>query len=203
MKFKNEFKKGKLRVGRIRPEAKGLLGAAAGCPLLRQPAVTASRPNWRGPTATRLGRLRHDAARTHHPWSPRGGHAHGSGLARLATSNRASMCGEIGGDSSSKKRGRCRARRDRRGHTETTAQRRAGGVGSGRMCSVGGVAPVIFGVLSSCTGVNEGVRPWLQLDRVARIHSSPVKAGRRRRLQNRQGGAWCSVPERPCELSAR
>jgi hypothetical protein len=28
-----------------------------------------------------------------------------------------------------------------------------------------GAAPVIFGVLSSCTGVNGGVRAWLQLER--------------------------------------
>jgi hypothetical protein len=80
--------------------------------LLRQPAVTASRPNWRGPAATRPGRLGRNTARAHRPWSPRGGHAHGGGLARPMASNRVVRCGEPGGDGSRRKRIKRRARRE-------------------------------------------------------------------------------------------
>jgi hypothetical protein len=62
-----------------------------------------------GSSATRRARC---------PWSPRDGHTCGGGLARPAASSRATRCGGTGGDSSHKKRGRCRARWDRRRCTE-------------------------------------------------------------------------------------
>jgi hypothetical protein len=72
-----------------------------------------------GPAATRPGLLGHGTVRAHRLWSLRGGHAHGSGLAWLAASNRVMRCGETGGDNSCRKRGRCWARRDRRGQLST------------------------------------------------------------------------------------
>jgi hypothetical protein len=77
----------------------------------------------RGLAATRLGR---GAERVHRRWSPRGGHARGGGLAQPAASNRAMRCGESGGHSTRRKRGRYRARWNRRGRTEAAARRRGG-----------------------------------------------------------------------------
>jgi hypothetical protein len=81
----------------------------------------------RGLAATRLGR---GAERVHRRWSPRVGHARGGGLAQSAASNRAMRCGESGGHSTRRKRGRYQARWNRRGRTEAAARRRGEEVGS-------------------------------------------------------------------------
>jgi hypothetical protein len=81
--------KEKLRVGRIRPEAGGLLGTAAYCD--SQP----SRPH--GPTAAAqqpLSPTGSGAARcVRRPWLSRNGHACSGGLVWPVASNRATRCG--------------------------------------------------------------------------------------------------------------
>jgi hypothetical protein len=125
--FRKWNKKEKLRVGRIRLEAEGLLGMAA---------YHVSRPSLpHGPTSAAqqpLGSAGSGAACAHRSWSPRSGHAGGGGLAWPVASNRVTRCGETSGDSTHRKRGRCRARRGRWGRTEAAARRRGGGVSSGR-----------------------------------------------------------------------
>jgi hypothetical protein len=128
MKFENELKR-KTISGSNPAWVRRPIGHGG---LLQQSAVTASQPDWRGPAATWAGRLGRDMVRAHRPWSPHGGHAHGGRLAPLAASNRAIGCGETDGDSSRRKRGRCRARRDRWGCTEGVARWWGGGVGRER-----------------------------------------------------------------------
>jgi hypothetical protein len=112
-KIQKRIKKEKLRVGRIRPEAKGLLGAAAGC------SSRPSRPH--DPTGVAQQPLDPIGARAPPMVTARWPRA------RLVASNRAIRCGETGGDSSHRKRGRCWARRDRagmhRGGDMTTGRR--------------------------------------------------------------------------------
>jgi hypothetical protein len=114
-------------------------------------------------------------------------------------SNRATRCGEIGEDSLHRKRGSFRARRDRQGRIEAATRRWGGRVGSGRQCSGGGAALVIFGVLGSCTGVNIGVRAWLQLERGGADPRLTFKGGAA--ASKPVGRARCPVPERPHDLS--
>jgi hypothetical protein len=101
----------------------------------------------------------------------------GGGLAQLAASSWVTRCGGTSGDSSCRKRGRCRARWDRWIHTEAVVRRRGIGLGLGRWCSGGRGAPVIFEALSSYKGVNGGVRHGSYWSRMVRIHGSQVKAG--------------------------
>jgi hypothetical protein len=101
----------------------------------------------------------------------------GGGLARLAASSWATRCGGTSGDSSCRKRGRCRARWDRWRHTEAVARQRGIGLGLGRWCSGGRGAPVILEALSSYKGVNGGVRRGSYWSGMVRIHGSQVKVG--------------------------
>jgi hypothetical protein len=141
--MKNE----KLRVTRIRPEAKALLGVVA------YYGSRPSRPH--DPTGTAQQPL--DPAGSGAPpvvtvrWRPTGWQGVGK-LAGTARARKGEGAGQ-GGTGGDAPRRRC--------DDEATVRRRGGGVDSGRRCSSGGAAPAIVGVLSSCTGVNRGVRVWL------------------------------------------
>jgi hypothetical protein len=90
-----------------------------------------------GPAANRPDRLAHGTERARRLWSPCGVR-----LARSATSDQAMRCGESGGDSSRRKRGSCRARRNRRRCDDGAEEAaRDGGV------PVGEAAPAVGGGL--------------------------------------------------------
>jgi hypothetical protein len=128
LEFKIIEKRKKFRrpiLSQIRPEAEGLLVVATCC------GSGPSQPH--GPRALPSSQPARSA------WARRRVHASPVVTTRWprvrpAASDRATRCGESGGDSSCGKRGRCQARRNRQGRTEAAVQRWRGEVGSD--CSV-------------------------------------------------------------------
>jgi hypothetical protein len=126
----------------------------------------------------RPGRLGRGAVRARCSWSPRGG-----GLAWPAASSWVIRCGGTSRDSSHRKRGRCQARRNRRGRTDgggaTTEWRGRLGMAAFRWRA----APTIvneFGEVLQLEG-NKGVRKWWLMEETrGSRRRSPMNGGRRR-----------------------